>query len=194
LQANPAMEGRIMTGGLQKVVYTTLIVGAIGTGGYLVDKTFHLGIKEHIAGALIDNPKDAGKLYMNKLFESNDIKSYQDQVSTVSIQTGKYLDDKTRILTADELVKMTSPQFQESYLDSKLEQLSEDKKVQLAEKTFQTLPMGKILYLVDKMPDSTQNSIVKYVAKERVNEFFDDIKSGMKKAYDSTFGKLGNKE
>jgi hypothetical protein len=89
---------------------------------------------------------------------------------------------------------MTAPQVQESYLESKLDVLSADKKVQLAEKTFQTLPMGKILYLVDKMADSTQNSIVKYVAKERVNEFFDDIKSGMKKAYDSTIGKLGDKE
>ena len=188
------MEGRNMAGGLQKVVYTTLIVGAIGTGGYLVDKTLHLGIKEHIAGELIDNPNDAAKLYLDELYKSDEINLYQDEIGKVSVLTGKYLDDKTRILTADELVKMTAPQVQESYLESKLDVLSADKKVQLAEKTFQTLPMGKILYLVDKMADSTQNSIVKYVAKERVNEFFDDIKSGMKKAYDSTIGKLGDKE
>ena len=183
-----------MADGLKGVVYTTLIIGAIGTGGYIADRALNLGIKEKIAGALIDNPKDAAKILYNKLDKSKDVKKYQNDLSNLVVKGASYMDDTVKILTADELMKMSSPQNQESYLEAKLSLLPDDKKVQLAEKTLSRLPTDKLLSLVEKLPDSVQNSMVKYVAKERVNEFFNEIKSGMKKAYDSTFGKLGDKD
>jgi hypothetical protein len=194
MQENPAIGGGIMTDGLQKVVYTTLIIGAIGTGGYLVDRTFHLGIKENIAGRLVDNPKDASQIYLNKLSKSKDKEKYQDQISGVIMQSGQYLDDKTKILTADELVRMSSPQIQESYLEIKLKQLSTEKKTEFVKGALGQMSLDVINGLMKSQPDSVQVSVAKNIAGNQMKEFYENAKEGVIKVYEATIGKLVKKD
>jgi hypothetical protein len=183
-----------MTSGLKGVVYTTLIAGTMLGGGYLIDRGFNLGIKENIAGCLVDNPVDAAKIYLNELGKSKNNTKYQNQISGVIVRSGTYLDDTTKVLTADELMRMSTPGLQESYLESKLEQLPMEKKIQLTEKTLSTLPMDKILYLIESQPDSVQNGIVKHVVGVKIEKFYFDVKEDIKKAYDETIGKFADKD
>jgi len=182
-----------MTSGLKGALYTTLIAGTVLAGGYIADKKLHLGVKENIAGRLIENPRDAAMIYINELGKSKDNSKYGKEIYGLMVSSSKYLDDKTRILTADELIRMTAPKMQESYLELKLRQLPEDKKLKIAEKTLKTLSMDKVLYLIDTQSDSTQNAIVKHVVGTRISGFFEDAREGIKRAYEETIGRLDDK-
>jgi hypothetical protein len=188
---NPAMEDRTMSG-LKTVAYTTLIVGASATGLYVADKTFNLGIKENIAARLIDNPADASKIYLNELKNSKD--NDQKQISGVILQTGQYLKDNTKILTADELMRMSSKNVQESYLESKLKELSKEKKTEFVEETLMTMSMDEISSLISAQPDSVKTEIAKDIVGDKMKDFYDGVKEGVGKAYNATLGKLFNKE
>ena len=183
-----------MTNSLQGAVYTALIVGATMTGGYVVDRTFHLGIKEHVAGLLIDNPKDAAKIYTKKLDKSKGDNKYETEITSVIVSSGAYLDDKTKILTADELMRMSSPEIQESYLETKLTQLSLDKKTEFVKDALSQMPLDAINGLMKSQPDSVQFSVVKNIAGHQINEFYENAKQGVIKVYDATIGKLVDKE
>lgn len=181
-----------MTSGLKGALYATLITGTVLTGGYIADRKFNLGIKENFAERLIDNPDDAAKIYLNELERIKDRSTFQDNVSTVITSSGKYLSDKTRMLTADELMRMNPQKMQESYLEDKIRQLSEDKKLQFTGSMMRGMPTDGVLYVMSELPDSTQNHIVRHLLGDRINGFIEDAKNGLKRAYDATIGSLSN--